>query len=259
MRISESPLVEPHLASVPTVPPQFRASVKWGSAPELVSLLPPTIRLQWRFSRGLNRTKEDGSLSTWIEKGKLFFVEYFSPPALSRREERSVANENEKTLREIEAETVLYLVKDFFAEQKRLRERGISLEAVYDRIADVRQVIDFKTQKIEEDVALQESRIDRHGKEIRKLKEAVFHEENLEDTGSHNVADLLRAKELLDMKRELESQKEQKRESVIWWRRQRFLWIGMGIVALLGVLGSGCAGLVLWKVNQITQAMERKP
>jgi hypothetical protein len=200
-----------------------------------------------------------------MKTGRSSFAAFFSPLVLSERSASGGVNPEEfmssdrpreKSLREIEAETVLYLLKDFFADQKRLRERGVTLEAIYDRVADVRQL----AESTHEEQIAQASRLERHGKRLRKLEEKVFSEEGspfeAEDTGTHRIEDLLKARELAELRKRKEESERVKKEDTIWWQRQRWLWAGAIVVAVMGVLGSGCAGLVLWKVNQINNAMD---
>lgn len=230
----------------------FSVGVNWGSHPELISLRKAMIKQREASSRGLSLTRE--SFLSIARRARSQFAEFFSPLALREMRMR----DNEKTMREIEAETVLYLVKDFFVEQKRLRERGITLETVYDRVGDLQQKIDFAltgVHKNEQEIAVHESRFDRHGKRLRKLETQVFPNDEEENTGTHRMEELLRAKEMLEIKKRVEDAEVAKRDSALWWRRQRFLWIGAAIVVLLATLGSGCVGLMMWKINQLSSAL----
>jgi hypothetical protein len=81
-------------------------------------------------------------------------------------------------------------------------------------------------------------RLDRHGKDIRELKQHVYSRESDEfDTGVHQVEDLRR--HLAEKQSELE---ERRRDSV-WWKRKKAEWVvaALGAIAMAMLTGTGGA------------------
>lgn len=81
-------------------------------------------------------------------------------------------------------------------------------------------------------------RLDRHGKDIKALKEAVFNRTEEIDTGVHQVEDLRR--HLAEKEAEL----KERRDSV-WWQRQKVTW-AVGILAFVGTSTLLGLGGVIW-------------
>lgn len=79
-------------------------------------------------------------------------------------------------------------------------------------------------------------RLDRHGKDIKAIKQHLEWEGAELDTGQHQVEDLKRH---LAAK---EAEISQRRDSQIWWKRQKTQWImaavGGGAILLCSALGS---------------------
>jgi septal ring factor EnvC (AmiA/AmiB activator) len=73
---------------------------------------------------------------------------------------------------------------------------------------------------------LTKMRVDRHGRDIAAIKNHLSWEGEEMDTGQHQIADLKKA---------LHDQESARRDSGIWWKRQRWQWFAaaLGAVAVL--------------------------
>jgi chromosome segregation ATPase len=89
-----------------------------------------------------------------------------------------------------------------------------------------------------------ELRLDRHGREIRALKQRVDGQHDDTDTGVHQVEDLRRymaERELAAKQAELTD----RRRDSLWWKRKKVDWLA-AIVGGAAVLTLGAIGTVAW-------------
>jgi hypothetical protein len=96
-------------------------------------------------------------------------------------------------------------------------------------------------------------RQNRHGDRIRKLEKTVNGSVNEADSEEnskvHRMQELQMARELSEMKKEINEEHKQKSDEEVWWKRQRWVWGGALLLALFGTFSSACTGLIIWKVT----------
>lgn len=91
---------------------------------------------------------------------------------------------------------------------------------------------------------LMKMRLDRHGRDIRELKTRLeWDGEEEMDTGQHQVDDLKRH---LAVK---EAELKDRRDSTIWWKRQKWQWL-VGAIGALVMLVVAALGSVIWFLVQ---------
>jgi hypothetical protein len=165
-----------------------------------------------------------------------------------------------------EMETMMYLLKDFLSEQRKLHARGITLETLYNRVGEVQEKqndIRGVINTLATDQIGLNMRLDRYGNRLRKLeKGAAKHHgdddgDHSEDSGVIRIEEMKRAQELANLKQrvdaaqeELHREREMKNSNITFWERQRWLWVGLVFMAVFTALMSGCTGLIVWKITQ---------
>lgn len=134
----------------------------------------------------------------------------------------------------------LYLLKEFLDEQRKLREKGITLETLHeDNLAArrsnekvVKRLLDLEEKQLEGAL-----RLDRYGRRMRRLEERVLPSDEIspDDTGVHRLLESKNAEEFLrlkftveEQKKELDEAKKDKKAEEAWWKRWRW-----GIVAAI--------------------------
>ncbi len=138
------------------------------------------------------------------------------------------------TEQQIELEAALYLLKDFLEDQKRLRDKGITLETIHHDLEQSTRRLNERQRDLEQKHYETVLRQDRHGRRLKKLEERVLtaEEGSLDpDTGVHRLMDAKNAEDFIRMKvlieeqqKEIEREKKEKNDEERWWRRQRWLW-----------------------------------
>ena len=82
-----------------------------------------------------------------------------------------------------------------------------------------------------------EHRLDRHGREIRAIKERIEYDGEL-DTGQHSIEAI--QKEVERQRTEHDMERRAKQDEVVWWKRQITMWvvgaIGFLIIQVVGVI-----------------------
>ena len=134
-----------------------------------------------------------------------------------------------------------------------MAERGITLETVVEQQRGIRSAIDHVAS---EQIAYG-LRLDRYGSRLRALERKVGPDDFDEDTtGQHRVQDTQVAQQMMDLRKTVEMQqlaldehRKDRKESGIWWSRQRWIWTGLAGAAVFAALLSGCVGLVVWWVT----------
>lgn len=129
------------------------------------------------------------------------------------------------------------LLRDFLERERRDRDEG-------NTIANLRlelHQLQLDTNEIGAQVRVHGIRLDRHGRDIRALKQQVFQRvEDDIDTGVHQVEDLKR--HLAAKEAELRDQRDS-----VWWRRKRWEWAAAAVGAVM-LLALGAVGTVLWTI-----------
>lgn len=87
-------------------------------------------------------------------------------------------------------------------------------------------------QEVVQEQRLMKLRLDRHGRDIREIKQRLDFGNDDFDTGVHQVEDLKRH---LAAK---EAELRERRDSGIWWRRQKWQWA----MAAVGAVAAGIVG-----------------
>lgn len=85
-----------------------------------------------------------------------------------------------------------------------------------------------------------EVRLDRHGRDIRAIKERLDFEADEMDTGSHQIADLRAALE------QKQAEINSRHDSMIWWRRQKWQWLVSALSALVILFLTTTFGVIAW-------------
>jgi uncharacterized protein (UPF0335 family) len=135
-------------------------------------------------------------------------------------------------------------LRRYLEEHERDKSEGNTIGNLRNEVRDVKVELHqtgIDVREVATEQRLMRLRLDRHGREIRALKEKVFHADPDEmDTGVHQVQDLknhLAAKEL---------ELKERRDST-WWRRSKIQWAVAAIAATL-TMSIGGLGTVLWYV-----------
>lgn len=118
-------------------------------------------------------------------------------------------------------------LQSFLEETERERRHGHTIANLRMEINSLRSDV----QEVATEQRLQKLRLDRHGRDIHAIKRHLeWHDDDM-DTGQHQVADLQRA---LQQK---ENELKERRDSGIWWKRQKWQWLvaALGAIALVGI------------------------
>ena len=151
-------------------------------------------------------------------------------------------------LTHVDNEAAMYLLKEFLEEQKRLREKGITLEKLFFTIEQLGARLS-KYESENDSLSVRqlqtELRLERYAKSHRVLAKRVLPEEernDMTDTGVHKLFDKQRAEEFIALKLRVEQQNKQLEEQAninkdenTWWKRQRWIW-GIGALAAVFLL-----------------------
>ena len=136
----------------------------------------------------------------------------------------------------------VYLLREFLSDQRRLKEKGITLETIYDRVGNLGS-----------DQRIMNSRLNRHGNRLRNLETKIngkVDDDNSEENSKvHHLQELEMARELSEMKKEIVGTKEKREDEEVWWKRQRWIWAGAILLGIFGALISGCSALLIWKIT----------
>lgn len=112
-----------------------------------------------------------------------------------------------------------FLLREFLESFERDQQQGHTLANVRLEMHALR--MDF--QELTTQQQLMKLRLDRHGRDISAIKRHIALESDDMDTGQHQIEDLKRA---------LHDQEQQQRDSMIWWKRQRWQWVAAALGAL---------------------------
>jgi len=169
-----------------------------------------------------------------------------------------------------ELETLIYLFKEYLADQKRLREKGVTMEALYESIERTRREMTDMNGKqsairgvLDTLVADQievKMRLDRYGRRINQLEKHVHHGnddyEPEENSQIIRLEEAKRAQEVAALKsrvatheEDLKKERDRRDSDITFWQRQRGLWVVALISLVLTALCSGCVGLAIWKLT----------
>lgn len=160
----------------------------------------------------------------------------------------------------VEMQTAVYLLQDFLQEQKRLRDRGITIESLWNKQDQLHSAMETMVQE----TVRQGLNFDRYKRRIRALEERVFTGEDRqeEDTGVHRNLDIQRAQELTELKIKLaenEKKLEKNSENTQWWGRQKWIWVIALVFLFISALMTGCTGLLVWKITQASVNVKSSP
>lgn len=147
----------------------------------------------------------------------------------------------------------VYLLKEFLIDQRRLKDKGVTLETVYEKLENVSETIEIDKKAFN-------LRLDRYAGRLRKLEKAgsasssdsnppPTDDEN-EESKIHRLQESQFARDFTEMKNEIKDESKRKLEEGVWWQRQRWVWGGAIMLALFGCFGSACTGLIVWKITQ---------
>ncbi len=157
-------------------------------------------------------------------------------------------------MREVESQPLgsdiraaLFLLKESLEKEKKLAQRGITLETVYNKTSAVHGALDT----IVRDQISLGMRVDRHRKDFNVLRRRVDQisgsdPDELEDTGSFRIEDAEKADKIVDLQKKWDEKEREKRDSITWWKRQRFLWVGITATIVAAALSSGCVSFGIW-------------
>lgn len=118
-------------------------------------------------------------------------------------------------------------LQSFLEETERERAHGHTIANLRVEINSLRSDV----QEVATEQRLQKLRLDRHGRDIRAIKQHLEWSDEEMDTGQHQVVDLKRA--LAEKEAEIKA----RRDSGIWWKRQKWQWLiaALGAIALVGI------------------------
>lgn len=118
-------------------------------------------------------------------------------------------------------------LQSFLEETERERAHGHTIANLRVEINSLRSDV----QEVATEQRLQKLRLDRHGRDIRAIKQHLEWNDEEMDTGQHQVVDLKRA--LAEKEAEIKA----RRDSGIWWKRQKWQWLiaALGAIALVGI------------------------
>jgi hypothetical protein len=156
----------------------------------------------------------------------------------------------------------VHLLKEFLIDQRKLKDRGLTLETVYEKLENV-------SEAIEVDKKATSLRLDRYGGRLRRLEKANSissdndsdppTSEDDEESKIHRLQESQFARDFTEMKKEIKEEGKRKLDEGVWWQHQRWIWVGAIMLALFGCFGSACTGLIVWKVTQPPQTPVATP
>jgi hypothetical protein len=154
-------------------------------------------------------------------------------------------------------------LREFLAEHDRSRREGKTVGGLHDKqdqmmVALQRVVADRLTDRL----AIQ--RLEKATKTLQHrvaiLSDAVPSGEGWRapkdeeiTTGSFALKDIARAQ--AEMQERLDAEEERKLDEETWWRRQRWLWLGLAFLAVFAASLTGCVGYVSYRIQSLEKAL----
>lgn len=156
-------------------------------------------------------------------------------------------------------------LKKFLEWEEKNRREGKTIEALHDKQDRMhRALLRAVRDRLEDKEKLQ-----RHGRAIKTLQHQVgllteatdrvpdWRAPKEETTGVHNVREIAKATEELEER--LDREDERKVNEETWWRRQRWVWLGIAVATVCGTLLTGCVAYMSIKLQAIERVVNEKP
>jgi len=157
-------------------------------------------------------------------------------------------------------------LRGFLEWQDEARREHKTVEAVYDAVKRVEKKQDQMMVALERntnDRLVDKQELAQHGRAIKGLQKGL---EDVSDamegvpnwraskseivSGHHDIESI---------KKQIADREKEERDEATWWRRQRWLWFGIAITALFGVLASGCLAYTMKRIDALEKTLQQHP
>lgn len=162
--------------------------------------------------------------------------------------------------------TVEDRLQEFLAWQEDARREHKTVEAVYDmakRIEGKQDKMMIALQRVTSDRLEDKLELSKHGRAIKGLQtglEQVSEAANEVPNWRASKSEIVSGHHDIEaIKKQIAEKEKEERDEATWWRRQRWLWFGIAITALFGVMASGCLAYTMKRIEALEKTMQQHP